>query len=87
MCSDFPYKRPNCEEVLKKKQKWALNEREFEINDELKNMIASEKAETEFTIYLLLRSKLNSDKVIETNLRQSNPIKSNSKRVHNCVIS
>jgi hypothetical protein len=64
----FPHKRLNCEEILERKKKWALNEREFEINDELKNMIASEEAKSEFTIYGMLWSKLHSDKVIETNL-------------------
>jgi hypothetical protein len=30
----FPQKRLNCEEILERKKKWALNEREFEISDE-----------------------------------------------------
>jgi hypothetical protein len=55
----FPQKRLNCEEILERNKKSALSERELEINDELRNIIASEKAKNEFTIYLLLKSKLN----------------------------
>ncbi len=40
-------------------------------------MIASEKAETEFTIYLLLRSKLNSD----SHRNKSQTIESNQIKV------
>jgi hypothetical protein len=60
-----PQRRPNCEEILKRKKKWALNEREFEINKELKKIIHSKESENELTIYSLLRSKLNSDKAIK----------------------
>jgi hypothetical protein len=35
---DSPHKRPNCEEILMKKNLWALNEEEFEINDELEKI-------------------------------------------------
>jgi serine/threonine protein kinase len=49
--------RPNCEEILEKKNSWALNE-EVEISYELEN-IASKKRENEFTIYSLLKSKIN----------------------------
>ncbi len=62
MTSNLPHKRPNCEEILERKNSWALNEEEFEINDELEKIINSQGSESELTIYCLLRSKLNSDK-------------------------
>jgi hypothetical protein len=52
-------KRPECEEILEKKNSWALNKDELEISDELENIIASKERENELTIYLLLRSEIN----------------------------
>jgi hypothetical protein len=43
MLRDVSHKRPICEEILKKKDLWALNEEEFEINDELEKIIDSKK--------------------------------------------
>ncbi len=73
----LPHKRPNCEKILERKKKWALNEKQFQINDELEKIIDSKESENDLEIYSLLRSKMISDKAI----------KSKSKRVHNCVIS
>jgi hypothetical protein len=50
-------KRPNCEQILMKKDLWALNEEEFGINDELKKIINSKESENDSTIYSMLRSK------------------------------
>ncbi len=61
MHSDFPHKRPNCEEILERKNSWALNKEEFEINDELEKMIGSKGNEYELTIYSLLSLKLKCD--------------------------
>jgi len=61
---DSPHNRPNCEEILMKKDLWALNEREFEINDKLKKIIDSKESENEL-IYSILRSKLISDNAIK----------------------
>ncbi len=77
MAARLPQKRPDCDDILEKKNSWALNEREFEINDELEKIIDSKESENELTIYLFLRSKMISDKAI----------KSKYKRIHNCVIS
>ncbi len=41
MCKPLPRKRPNCEEVLKKKDLWALNEEELDINEKLRDEIIS----------------------------------------------
>jgi hypothetical protein len=56
MLRPMPRRRPNCEQILERKNSWALNE-ELEINDELQNIIASKEYENEFTIYSILRSK------------------------------
>jgi serine/threonine protein kinase len=55
MHSDFPHKRPNCEDILERKNSWALNKQELKINDELENIIASKERENELTIYSILR--------------------------------
>jgi hypothetical protein len=52
-------RRPNCEEILEKKDLWALNEEELEISDELENIIALKERENELTIYSMLRSEIN----------------------------
>jgi hypothetical protein len=59
MLRAISYKRPTCEEILKKKDLWTLNKDELEFNDELENIIASKESENEFTIYSLLKSKIN----------------------------
>jgi hypothetical protein len=59
MLKPMPRRRPKCEEILERKNSWALVKEELEINDELENIIASKERENEFTIYSLLRSKIN----------------------------
>ncbi len=61
MTSNLAHERPNCEEILNKKDLWTLNEEEFEISDELKKIIYSKVRENELTIYSMLRSKMISD--------------------------
>ena len=39
MTSNLPHKRPKCEEILERKNWWALNEEEFEINEFKKEFI------------------------------------------------
>jgi hypothetical protein len=62
MTQRFSDKRPDCEEILKRKNSWALNEEELEINDELEDIIASKEreneSELELTIYSMLRSEI-----------------------------
>ncbi len=65
MFSVFPHERPNCEEILERKKKWALNEEEFEIN-EFEKIIDSKENENELTIYSMLRSKMTLDKAIKS---------------------
>jgi hypothetical protein len=59
MTVNLSYERPDCEEILKRKNLWALNKEELEINDELENIIASKEREIELTIYPMLRSEIN----------------------------
>jgi serine/threonine protein kinase len=54
MITDLPEKRPNCEEILEKRDLWALN-KELEINDEFENIITSKEHENKFLIYSILR--------------------------------
>ncbi len=63
MTARLPHKRPNCEEILERKNSWALIKEQFEINNELKDIINSKERENEFTIYSLLRNKLNSNDI------------------------
>ncbi len=58
MTARLAHKRPNCEEVLKRKNLWALNKEKLEINDELENIIASKEPENGLKIYSMLRSKI-----------------------------
>jgi uracil phosphoribosyltransferase len=59
MTEDLQHIRPDCGEMLIKKNSWALNEEEFEINDEMKNIIYAKIRENELTIYSMLRSEIN----------------------------
>jgi hypothetical protein len=43
-----------------KKDLWTLNKEKLEINDKLKNIIASKERENKLTIYSMLRSVTNS---------------------------
>jgi hypothetical protein len=51
--------RPDCEEVMEKKSLWALNEEEFEINDELKKELILKLDDENQVIFSILKSKLN----------------------------
>jgi hypothetical protein len=55
MSSNFPHNRSNSEDILEKKNSWALIKEELEISDELEGIIASKERENEFTIYSMLR--------------------------------
>ncbi len=66
MTQMLPQQRPKCEEILKRKKKWALNEEEFEINDELEKIIDSKGSENDLTIYSMLKPKMISDKEIKS---------------------
>jgi hypothetical protein len=58
MCKPLPRKRPNCEEVLKKKDLWALNEEELDINEKLRDEIISKLNDENQTVFSLLKQKL-----------------------------
>jgi len=63
LCDDMtrfvPNKRPNCEQILERKKQWALNEEEFEIDDELKKELIPKLVGENQLIFSILKSKLN----------------------------
>jgi hypothetical protein len=59
MCSHLPRRRPDCEEILKKKYLWALKEEEFEIDDELKLELIPKLVDKNQIVFSILKSKLN----------------------------
>ncbi len=59
MHSDFPHKRPNCEEILERKNSWALNEEDLEIDEKLKRELIPKLVDENQIIFSLLKSKLN----------------------------
>ncbi len=62
MTNRIPSKRPTCEEILETKQKWALNDTESYIENEIK-ILLEEKLEEKLFIYSILESKLIAIKV------------------------
>jgi hypothetical protein len=79
MLRPMPRRRPNCEQILERKNSWALNEKELEkeleINDELKRELFPKLDDENQIVFSILKSKL-----YEIN-------DSKSKRVHNYVIN
>jgi hypothetical protein len=59
MCSHLPQRRPNCEEILKKKYLWALKEEEFEIDDEMKRELIPKLVNENQIVFSTLKLKLN----------------------------
>ncbi len=44
------HKRPNCEELLKRKNSWAVSKEEIELNFELKYLIDSKESESIYSV-------------------------------------
>jgi hypothetical protein len=59
MIRGLPQKRPNCEQILERKKQWALNEEEFEIDEELKKELIPKLVGKNQLIFSILKSKLN----------------------------
>jgi len=53
------HKRPTCEEILKQRNLWASNGKEFEINDELKKELILKMNDENQFVFSILKSKLN----------------------------
>jgi hypothetical protein len=53
-----PKNRPNCEEILKEKQLWALSENEFEIENKLRAFLESQEEKENNFLYFILESHL-----------------------------
>ncbi len=59
MTARLPHKRPDCEDILDRKNSWALNENEFEINDELKKELIPKLVDENEIVFSSLKSLLN----------------------------
>ncbi len=59
MTARFPQKRPDCEDILNRKNSWVLNGEEFEINDELKKELIPKIVDENQIVFSILKSKLN----------------------------
>ncbi len=62
MLKDKPRERPTCEEILEKKNLWAVNEEDFKeikIKKLEKKVIDSKLKEEELTVYSMLRPIIN----------------------------
>jgi hypothetical protein len=57
MCSHLLRRRPNCEEILEEKNKWALNE--LEINHELKRQLIPKLGDKNQIVFSIPKLKLN----------------------------
>jgi hypothetical protein len=58
MTSDDPSKRPNCKEILEKKNFWTLDLNEFEFENELRNILCYPIKNADFYIYSILELRL-----------------------------
>jgi hypothetical protein len=58
MTKRSPDRRPNCEEILGKKNLWSLNENDFEFIIEWKRILNSLNSGRKFTIYQILAKKI-----------------------------
>jgi hypothetical protein len=55
MKAQISHKRPDCKDILKRKNLWAMNE-EIELNNDLKYFIDSKESES--TIYSMLKCRI-----------------------------
>jgi hypothetical protein len=58
MHTDFPHKRPNCVEILEKKNSWALNREELQINDELKKELIPKLDDENQIVHFIFNGRL-----------------------------
>ncbi len=58
MTSNSPFERPTCEDIINRIRFWAMNEHEFKIDDEIRNLIISEANKKTFSIYYMIRTKI-----------------------------
>jgi hypothetical protein len=57
MTQELPHIRPNCQQILKDKHLWALNENEFEFENELSLILKSEENSERNFVYSILELK------------------------------
>jgi serine/threonine protein kinase len=71
MTSRIPSKRPDCEEILMKRDLWATSEEEIELNNDLKYFIDSKESES--TIYSMLKFiRLKDSKIVKNSFYSKN---------------
>jgi hypothetical protein len=58
MTEHIPNHRPNCKEVYEEKCLWALDKKEFKIDNELGLILKSKFEDKDFSIYSIIISKL-----------------------------
>ncbi len=58
MLRDVSHKRPTCEEILKKKDLWALNEEDLKIDKEIRKFIFDKTRDENQFIYSYLIFKI-----------------------------
>jgi hypothetical protein len=59
MTQPLPRKRPDCAEILNRKESWALNDGEFKYDEQLHGIIASYADKNESSIHALFKLKSN----------------------------
>jgi hypothetical protein len=83
MTNKVPAKRPNCEIILEAEQSWALNENEFNIENELNPIFESEyKGKNFFLIHSILESKFIAIKAKKIERRQSFALETLNNFIH-----
>jgi len=65
MTRNIPSKRPNCEEMLKEKNMWALSLNDLETNETLNNILKASNEKDVLSIESMVRLRINnkSDKL------------------------
>jgi hypothetical protein len=58
MTATLPNRRPDCKEILEKKNSWALIEEEFKINDDLKEELILKLGDENQIAFSILKSKI-----------------------------
>ncbi len=80
MLRPMPRRRPDYEQILERKDSWALNEKELKIKDELKRELFPKLHDENQIVFSILKSKL-------FEINDSNSIRQISQKSNNCVIN
>jgi hypothetical protein len=59
MTAELPDERPNCEEILRQKNSWSLNEEEFDFENDFKSYSQTlNRDDDQLSVISILESKL-----------------------------